>query len=170
MQVAGRTSTAATAAGVKLNAQSVSYHMNPLIRIGGRRIYPLPLIAKLQTDGSFRGRKDAATAFILYAPSGAHLIALKQPLYGAISSTEAEWASIEKGFAAAVDANQECIGIENDCLGVVSALINPDNRQRHEYARHYRHTILELTKKTLWTGIRWIPRKLNRADDLFHST
>jgi ribonuclease HI len=144
--------------------------MNNLIRIGGRRIYPLPLIAKLQTDGSFSGKKNAATAFILYSPSGTHLMAQKEPLYNAVSSTEAEWASIANGLTAAVAANQECIGIENDCLGVVAALIHPTNRQRHEYARHYRHTILTLTKDTLWTGIRWIPRTLNRADDLFRDT
>ena len=135
-------------------------------RIGGRRIYPLPQIATLQTDGSFRPGRSAV-AFILRNSAGNQLLATTQPLYDARSSTEAEWASVAFGLHAAIRANEECIGIENDCLGVIAALTFPQTQLRHAYARHYRSKILKDAAETIWTGLRWIPRRENRADDLF---
>ncbi len=85
----------------------------------------------------------------------------------ASSSTEAEWASVFQGLEAALELEKETIGLENDCLSVVAGLAYPTNPLRPVYARHYRKKILDLASETLWTGVRWIPRKANRADDLF---
>jgi ribonuclease HI len=87
----------------------------------------------------------------------------------ASSSTEAEWASVFHGLEAALELEKENIGLENDCLAVVTGLTFPTNRLKQVYARHYRKKILDLTEQTLWTGVRWIPRKENRADDLFRA-
>lgn len=91
----------------------------------------------------------------------------REDLPFASSSTEAEWASVAHGLEAALDMDKENIALENDCLSVVASLALPANAPRHIYARHYRKKILDLASQTLWTGIRWIPRKANRADDLF---
>ena len=88
----------------------------------------------------------------------------------ATSSTETEWASVALGLALAIQHKRHHVAIENDNLGVIRALIFHQNfRSRHEYAHHYFHEIMRLSKETEWTGVRWIPRALNRADDLFHT-
>ena len=84
------------------------------------------------------------------------------------SPTETEWASIAGGLEFALQKGEICIGIENDNLGVVGALITDKRDFRNYYAYYYRDKILRMTRLTLWTGIRWIPREINRADDLFH--
>lgn len=85
----------------------------------------------------------------------------------ATSSTEAEWIAVVFGLQKALDQNLERIAIENDCLSLVESTLIPNYMARHEYARHYREQIHLLAKYTEWTGLRWIPRELNRADDLF---
>ena len=137
------------------------------IRIGGRRALPLPLLTIVQCDGSFGRASGAAVAYMVY--DGARQVAMSKrvDLPFASSSTEAEWASVFQGLEAAIDLEKENIGLENDCLSVVSGLSFPTNPLKHVYARHYRKKILDLSAQTLWTGIRWIPRKANRADDLF---
>jgi ribonuclease HI len=138
------------------------------LRIGGRRALQLPLLSIVQCDGSYlRSRGAAAAAYLIY--DAAHQVAKsrKIDLYGVKSSTEAEWAAVYHGLEAAVEANNENIGLENDCLSVIAGLVYPVNKLRPMYARHYRQKILTLADTTLWTGVRWIPRKENRADDLF---
>lgn len=136
------------------------------LRIGGRLAIQLPFLSIVQCDGSF-SRRGAAAAYMIYDAS--HQVAKSQKidLYGVKSSTEAEWAAIFNGLEAAMEAENENIGLENDCLSVIAGLIYPANPLRPTYARHYRAKILTLADATLWTGVRWIPRKENRADDLF---
>jgi len=136
------------------------------IRIGGKRIHPLPLMSILQTDGSF-SRTSKQVAFILRDNTGDQIIAQRLPAPDVKSSTEAEWMSIAAGLEAAIEQSQESIGIENDCLSVVSALMQQHYVPRREYQRHWHKQIRLLAAKTDWTGIRWIPRKLNLADNLF---
>ena len=136
------------------------------LRIGGRRALPLPLLTVVQCDGSYVKHR-AAVACLVYDPSRQVLMSKRVDLPFAASSTEAEWASVAQGLEAALELEKETIGLENDCLSVVASLVHPSNPLKQVYARHYRKKILDLTEQTLWTGIRWIPRKANRADDLF---
>lgn len=137
------------------------------VRIGGKRIYSLPLSSLVQCDGSYTAHKGvAAAAYLITDPVGATLMGKRIDI-AAISATETEWASIYHGLEAAMELDQECIRIENDCLSVVAGLVHPTNPLKHVYARHYRKKIQELAAGTVWTGIRWIPRKLNKADALF---
>jgi ribonuclease HI len=137
----------------------------PYVRIGGNIAFPPPFLAHLQTDGSFR-KARARTAFILLSTDRrwTHRDVLRSD---ATSSTEAEWASILAGLQAAVNAQQTAIGIENDCLTVIHALIQPETPLRIAAHRELRRDILTLANQTTWTGIRWIPREENRADALF---
>ena len=136
------------------------------LRIGGRLAIQLPLLSIVQCDGSF-SRRGAAAAYLIYDASNQAAKSQKIDLYNVKTSTEAEWASVYHGLEAAMEANNQNIGLENDCLSVIAGLIYPANHLRPTYARHYRKKILTLADATLWTGARWIPRAENRADDLF---
>jgi ribonuclease HI len=137
------------------------------LRIGGQRALSLPFLTIVQCDGSFTRQRGAAVAYLVYDSSRQVTMSKRVDLPFASSSTEAEWASVAQGLEAAIELEKETIGLENDCLSVVAGLVYPANALRHAYARHYRKKILDLASQTLWTGIRWIPRKANRADDLF---
>jgi ribonuclease HI len=136
------------------------------LRIGGKRTLPLPFLTVVQCDGSY-SRRGAAAAYLIFDQYQQIMKSQRLDLYDVISPTEAEWASVFHGLEAALEVNSENIGLENDCLSVVGGLVHPTNGLRQAYARHYRKRILTLAEETLWTGIRWIPRKANRADELF---
>jgi ribonuclease HI len=137
-------------------------------RIGGVLTFPPPLLTHVQTDGSYvsHGLTSARVAAIIVSANQKYSMQEIAKIRAA-NSTEAEWASVAFGLRLAVSNGQESIGIENDNLSVIHGLIFPKNRLRHEYAAHYRSEILRLAERTAWTGVRWIPREKNRADNLF---
>jgi hypothetical protein len=134
-------------------------------RIGGRvSIQSATFFSHVQTDGSFT-KKAASTAVLLRKSDGATILQKLTPIH-AESSTEAEWISVFHGITFALEQNEPIIALENDDFGVISALIT-QKALKHEYAKHYRNQISKLVGSTDWTGIRWIPREHNRADDIF---
>lgn len=140
----------------------------PFVRIAGAQTAKPLLVARVQTDGSFGSRKGARVAAIVeFANRSNSSRGMTHLEGGAVSSTETEWASLLYGLRLALECNQDAIGLENDNLGVVHGLAFPRKPLRHEYAQHYRNEILTLAAETEWTGVRWIPRAANRADDLF---
>ena len=147
--------------------KAVGAILMPYYRVGGRRALQPLVLTRVQTDGSFGRPVGARVAAVITAPNGFEAAGQKIHVPEARSSTEAEWASVAFGLRLALENNHETIGLENDCLGVVSALMYPMNPLRHAYARHYRGVVYGLAAQTMWTGVRWIPRQINRADDLF---
>ncbi len=163
-------------------------HLQQFIRIGGKLSVPRApqIIAHVQVDGSYTPRtRDARIAAILTLlpqrgrsepPSYAGRATQNHNTYrhvqsiSAESATEAEWAAISLGLELATTHNEEVIAIENDCLSVVGALLMRDGPLRLEYARYWRNRILGAANRCQWVGLRWIPRRLNRADDMFSST
>lgn len=147
-------------------SKAVGAILMPYVRIGGKLSYPPPLIARVQTDGSYtRSRGGARIAYILRTASGKATYTDTDTIK-ALNSTETEWASVAFGLTATLEQAELAVGIENDCLGVIHGLVFPDTPLKHAYARHWRTTILELAAETHWTGIRWIPREYNDADGL----
>lgn len=139
----------------------------PYYRIGGRRALQPLLLTRVQTDGSYgRHLGGGRMAAIITGSNGRQSGSQMLPV-SAVNATEAEWASVAFGLRLAIENDAETIGLENDNLGVVSALIHAANPLKHAYARHYRKQIYDLAADTMWTGVRWIPRAVNRADDLF---
>lgn len=135
------------------------------IRIGGRNMFPPPILSILQTNGSFYYQTGLSRiAYILKTPN--EVYQHTQKIQPAETSTETEWASIAIGLSYALEKGHVNIAIENDNLGVVSALISKKTL-KHDYAKYYQEKILTMAENTLWTGIRWIPKVQNRADDLF---
>jgi hypothetical protein len=135
------------------------------MRIGGRMHFPPPLFATVQTDGSF-GSLGARVATVIHPADELHTWRYIETI-SAMSSAETEWASIECGIRRAIDAGESAMGVENDNLGVIHGLVFPLTPLKHAYARYWRSRIADLTKDVDWVGVRWIPRELNRADDLF---
>jgi hypothetical protein len=148
--------------------KAVGAILMPYVRIGGRRILKPPFLTRVQTDGSYgRHLGGGRVAAVVTEPDGTRGAAQMIPVKSARNSTEAEWASVEFGMRMALENDHEAIALENDNLGVIAAIIHPQNPLKHAYARHYRDLIFGHANKTLWTGVRWIPREANRADDLF---
>lgn len=131
----------------------------PYARVGGYLKVLPSIISKVQTDGSFRYGSYARIAAILGTKK--RMIPIE-----AHSSTETEWASVALGLELALENNETVIGIENDNMSVIVDLSRP-TMLKHAYARHYKNEIQRLAADTAWTGVRWIPRALNRADGLF---
>jgi len=140
--------------------------LTPYIRLNGvSKMTPLSF-ARVQTDGSFRRThpKSRVAAVITGPDAGDRHSALTE--IHARSSTETEWASVAFGLELAVSRDHDIIALENDNLSVIHGLIfRPP--LKHEYARYYRNKIEHIAKDTLWTGVRWIPREINKADKLF---
>ena len=137
--------------------------ITPFTRIGGSQVLTPLQLSIVQTDGSYTSKSKGKGKIAVYMNKQG---SVKQNT--GFSSTEMEWASIVFGLQYALENNKDKIGIENDNMGVVHFLENPDIRLKHEYANHYRNEIQMLAGYTEWTGIHWIPRELNKADDLFH--
>jgi hypothetical protein len=137
----------------------------PYMRIGGKNLFPPPLVSYLQTDGSFYPRsKDSRVAFILKTPTSEYEKMFE--IKNATCSTEVEWASIAYGIAYSLEKGEGILAIENDNLGVVSSLVT-SRKAKQEYARYYQYEIFKMARRSLWTGVRWMPREENKADRLF---
>ena len=113
----------------------------------------------IQCDGSFKN--GIGKTAVLY---GKHA-RVSYPLC-IESSTEAEWKSVHDALLFGLEHGVTTIGIENDNLGVINTFLN-DIVPKREYARYYKWKITKDAEQTEWTGVRWIPRGKNRADDLF---
>lgn len=138
----------------------------PFARIGGRMIFPPPVTARVQTDGSFQAGIARVAAIVTTRDQTTYRLVAST---AAENSTEAEWASVYFGLQQALQKQQDAIELENDNLGVINGLIYHDMHLRPVYARHFRSRILDLATETAWTGVRWIPREINAADDLFRN-
>lgn len=141
--------------------------LQPYARIGGMSIGTPFMSALLQTDGKFYPKTGVSrVAMLLKAEHGDTTTKNIIDITQCNDSTETQWASVSRGLLFAIEQGERNITIENDNFGVVANLILRDNVLKQEYAKHYRYIILNLASKTLWTGIRWIPREMNKADAL----
>ncbi len=152
----------------KAALEAYGVQLQPYFRIGGNITYMPLLLAKLQTNGSHTSSRSRV-GMILTTQDHMNVLRKVIDIPNTESSTEAAWASIAGGIEFAIQKGESCIGVENDNLGVVGALITDKREFRNSYAYYYRDKIMRMTRLTLWTGIRWIPREMNEADDLFHT-
>lgn len=121
-------------------------------------------MAHLQTDGSFRYKdKVSRTASLLKADATFKSV---KTYFDHKNSYESEWCSILDGIQMTQSNDVSAISLENDNLGVINALIQK-RLPRHDYAAVYYDLILKEVKHMDFVEIRWIPRRLNKADALF---
>jgi hypothetical protein len=149
------------------------YLGTPFHCIGGLAQIPSPsAFHRVQTDGFFDKRYKGRVAAIIYTPTH-HIDQTWAGPIRTISSTETDWASVAIGLRMALEFNHRHLGIENNNLEIIRSLIfyrdvDFKNKRNQDYARYYFHDIMKSAAQTEWTGVRWIPRGLNRADDLSH--
>lgn len=136
----------------------------PYVRIGGRATYRPPILTKVQTDGSYT-RQLQRIAAVVTKPDQS--LQKEMMTIHATSSTETEWASVAMGIHLAQHHSDGVIGLENDLLGIIHALMFAEKSIMQENERYYRNEIYRLAEASEWVGVRWIPREINRADDLF---
>jgi ribonuclease HI len=125
-----------------------------------------PHAVHIQTDGSFKvAGKISKTALVLDMKNGITFTDCKSYKHHT-NSYEVEWQSVLDGILFAVKKDQGSIELENDNLGVVTALTRKESIMKPIYA-YYHFVIMREVHCLDYFGIRWIPRELNRADDLF---
>ena len=118
----------------------------------------------LQTDGSFNhDLQMSRTACILDSKEGD--LTLSKTYFDHESPMEAEWCSIVDGIKFAIKKGQGSIDLENDNLGVINHIIGTKKPPKIYY--DYYLQVFKEIRDLDYIGIRWIPREMNRADDLF---
>ena len=129
-------------------------------------IRPLQM-AHIQTDGSFSRQHDemSRTAIILKTWQG-NTLTISKTYFDHTDSTESEWCSVLDGIMYAVKKGQPCLELENDNIGVIRSLVQEDRPKRAHIADYY-NAIQYSLKEFEYLGVRWIPRKFNKADRLF---
>jgi len=132
-----------------------------------QRLVKPPKVALVQTDGSFSNQYTniSRTAITLKTYDNANY-SLINTYTDHWNSTESEWCSVLNGIRYAQKRDQGSIELENDCLELIKHLVNRRPPVKSYLADYYR-SIFKEAKNMEYLGIRWIPRELNRADDLF---
>ena len=126
-----------------------------------------PYTARVQTDGSFSLKYPhiSRTAVIVTSVNGDKSQLCKTYMTHT-SSYESELCSVLDGMKFSLKRNQDSIELENDNLGVINSLINCKIPRQATLAKYYLDIYKEV-RQFEYVGIRWIPRELNKADDLF---
>lgn len=127
-----------------------------------RGIRPLRT-ALVQTDGSFRADLNLSrTACILTVET----VEYKRmaSYFDHRSHIESEWCSILDGLHFATLKDQGSVDLENDNQAVVNCILL--GRRPRKYVDYY-WAIRDSIKTMDYVGLRWIPRELNRSDELF---
>lgn len=122
-------------------------------------------IAKLQTDGSFRYKDRISRTACLLRDEGEVYKSVKT-YFDHQNSYESEWASVLDGILLSQDYQIGDIQLENDNLSVINCLVS-ERRPAQAYVAKYYDDVRAAAKGMDWLEIRWIPRKLNKADGLF---
>ena len=142
----------------------------PYSLVAGKRPFMPALYAVVQTDGSFYHRTKWTRVAALMKPSiNQQVASMMRTVDNAVSSSEAEWASVTAGLEFALEQGEESVALENDNLQVIHGLVIPGIELRHSYAKYHKQRILRLAEHMEWLGARWIPRDLNHADKLFRT-
>lgn len=137
--------------------------------------FPPPVCSHLQTDGSFKTwNRNSPNSKKNLARIGFYLQTVDGNVHtnfyeiDAQTSTDTEWASILGGIKFSGEYNQDSIYVENDCLSVISFFSPHSSKcpKNGTAARHYYEEICRVSNEFAYVGLRWIPRELNRADQV----
>ena len=136
--------------------KAVGAILMPYIRIGGHMTFPPPLLSRVRTGGTIIKPRTAKLEVSIQSVTGDALF-YRQSTVKADSSKEAEWAAVAFGLEEALREGQTAVGIENNSLALIQALLDPDATLTQPYAREYRREVYGLADKIHWTGLRWVP-------------
>jgi ribonuclease HI len=141
-------------------------HPGPFTLLTTNHIVRSPHIAIVQTDGSysFNHVNMSRTAVVLNQADGKKN-SLCKTYFTHANSCEAEWCSVLDGVIYSLRRKADNVNLENDNIGVINSLIRRE-KPTQIYKAYYEY-ILDLSKNFDSLAIRWIPRRLNKADRLF---
>ena len=123
--------------------------------------------ARIQTDGSFSVKyKSISRTAVFLTTSKGEQHTLCRTYFDHKNHVESEWCSILDGIEYSLKKNQDAIELENDNLGVINSLVN-HRIPRQSYLSDYYALVYKYLREFEYVGVRWIPRELNRADDIF---
>ena len=123
--------------------------------------------ARIQTDGSFSSKyKSISRTAVFLTTSKGDQHTLCRTYFDNKNHMESEWCSILDGINYSLKKDQDAIELENDNLSVITSLVN-HRIPRHSYLSDYYLMIYKYLRQFEYVGIRWIPRELNRADEIF---
>lgn len=128
------------------------------MRIAGNRCWT-NLATRVQTDGSFQSKLRLSRTAVLIPDTKESFL---NTYFDHANSTESEWCSVLDGLK----RDLPLVNLENDSLGVMNSLILRKPPKK-DYLQYYFYEIMERAEELDWFAVRWVPRKLNRADDLF---
>lgn len=134
----------------------------PFSVLRGTALRPSKL-AHVQTDGSF---KELSHTGVLLKTTIPEEYSLLSTYFDHKNSTHSEWCSILDGILFSKRKDQGSVELENDCLGVIQALTRK-KQPRDELSAYFYSSITKEIRGLDHFGIRWIPREMNKADDLF---
>lgn len=123
-------------------------------------------VATVQTDGSFSIQYPEMSRTAVVLRKDFIEFSLIDTYTNHWNSHESEWASVLNGIRFALKKDQGSIELENDCLPVIKHLVHK-RAPLKSYLADYYSQILKEAKTMEYVGIRWIPRELNKADELF---
>ena len=123
------------------------------------------IISSLQTDGSFRYNDRISRTACLLNDEG-ELFKSVKTYFDHKNSYESEWCSILDGIRMSQANGCGDVQLENDNLSVINCLIN-ERPPAQGYVANYYTDVLHASRDMDWLEVRWIPRKLNKADGLF---
>ena len=129
-----------------------------------RSVEPM-IISSLQTDGSFRYKDSISRTACLLKDEGEVFKSVKT-YFDHKNSYESEWCSILDGIRMSQANGCGDVQLENDNLSVINCLIN-ERPPAQGYVAKYYTDVLHASRDMDWLEVRWIPRKLNKADGLF---
>lgn len=121
-------------------------------------------LARVQTDGSFNSQIARTAVILIDKKNEEHR--LHTTYLNHQNSMESEVCSVLDGIQYSIHKDEGSIELENDCLGVVNNIIQR-RAPKKSYLTDYYYEIFREILHLDYFGIRWIPRELNSADDLF---
>jgi ribonuclease HI len=114
----------------------------------------------VQTDASFFPKTHSAKTGVILFPNED---CIRKEYSYMKDSFQAEYQSVLDGLRFARDCHKPGVALENDCAGVISAIVSGTlPRKKHVEACH--RNIEKILDDFDWVAIRWIPRELNQAD------
>lgn len=122
-------------------------------------------VAQVQTDGSFTTISHTGVLLRTTKPED---FALRSTYFEHKNSVQSEWCSVLDGILFSKHKNQGSLELENDCLGVVEGL-KRKKQPKDALCAYFYTSIYREIRELDHFGIRWIPREMNKADELFTS-
>lgn len=151
--------------------------MSRLLHFGSRVSNPFRIISRssitipdrissIQTNGSCGATYNISRTACLLLNSEKIEFSRVKTYFEHKNSYESEWCSVVDGIEFALVKKTFALEIENNNKELMNSLMMK-KRPGKPYVVDYFDYIMDISTKIDYLSVRWIPRHLNKADDLF---